>query len=123
MAAKVPTYAYEFADQDAPNILGVNPGFDMGAAHAFEIQYVFNSEADLSALGMSQDQIDLANAMVGYWTRFAKTGNPNSSAGTGTNWPNFATSGQYIQFDAPGTTQIAGTSFAGDHDCSFWSNL
>jgi para-nitrobenzyl esterase len=122
-AAGASVYAYEFADRDAPNILGTNPGFDTGAAHAFEIQYVLASEAALTARGMTADQITLANHMADYWTRFARNGDPNSSDGTGTNWPSFGTTGELLSLDAPTPSTITSTAFSTEHHCSFWASL
>ncbi|MEL7120041.1 MAG: carboxylesterase family protein [Bacteroidota bacterium] len=61
-----PAYQYEFV---VP--LLENPS--LGAVHASEIQYVYNqlgSEA-------SEEVKTVGEAMISYWTQFAKTGNPN----------------------------------------------
>lgn len=71
-----PTYYYRFDydDNRAPYVLG--------AAHAFEIPFIFNS-LDRSAFkllylwGLRRKAQPLVDAVMNYWTNFAKTGNPN----------------------------------------------
>jgi para-nitrobenzyl esterase len=54
----------------------------MGACHAMEIDFVFGTEA-VSLGGYAFDErnrpgrVALSNAMMDYWARFARTGNPN----------------------------------------------
>lgn len=47
---------------------------EIGATHAAEIRYVFNSSGVTAG-----DEVDknLAHAMIAYWVQFAKTGDPN----------------------------------------------
>lgn len=76
LAEKTPTYAFEFADRTAPNLgLPAPDGFPLGAAHAFELPYLF----DLGGRHLLQTpaQERLADQMIGYWSNFARTGNPN----------------------------------------------
>ncbi len=57
----------------------------IGAFHAAEIFFVFDSHSPLS--GLSKEDEALTEAMGLYWTNFAKTGNPN---GVGLQaWPNY----------------------------------
>ena len=44
MAQYVPTYAYEFNDENAPSPYP-SPGFAYGATHASELQYLFGLPA------------------------------------------------------------------------------
>lgn len=124
-----PVYAYEFMDRDAPSIIGNNNSFDLGAAHAFEIQYIFNSRSSRTApisekgRGMTETQADLADAMTSYWASFAKTGNPNSSDGTGVTWPTVNATGQLIALDPAGIGTKSTTQFETDHNCAFWSSF
>jgi para-nitrobenzyl esterase len=71
-----PVYRYIF-NQVAP----YRPPSDMkpevrGAAHATEIEYVFDS-LDLSKAAWLPEDRKLADQMASYWTNFAKNGNPN----------------------------------------------
>ncbi|MGI6216278.1 MAG: carboxylesterase/lipase family protein [Coriobacteriales bacterium] len=63
-----PSYYYYFARP--------LPGDDAGAAHTAEVYYVFNCLNNNWRPYIGADY-ELANAMIGYWTDFAKNGNPN----------------------------------------------
>jgi para-nitrobenzyl esterase len=57
------------------------------------------SESDrFSSQGYNQTDLDLSKAMMGYWTRFAKTGNPNG--GGQTEWPSYSSEDQNLQLDS-----------------------
>ena len=73
----VPTYAYEFNDENAPLNLGFVPAsFPFGAYHTAEIQYLFNIYG--TPVSFTSDQQRLSDTMIRYWTQFAKRGNPNA---------------------------------------------
>jgi para-nitrobenzyl esterase len=81
----VTTYAYEFNDENAPpsqSLFGGLLTFPLGAYHSAEIQYVFGGAGNIFGLvaPLSPKQLALSRAMMSYWTQFAKTGDPNSSA-------------------------------------------
>lgn len=67
-------YRFDYDDNRAPLVLG--------AAHAFEIPFIFNS-LDRSAFkllylaGMRKRAKPLIDVVMSYWTNFAKNGNPN----------------------------------------------
>jgi para-nitrobenzyl esterase len=73
------TYAFEFADRTAPSPVPTLDGYPMGAAHAFELAYLF----DLGGRHLLQTpaQERLADQMIGYWFTFAHAGNPNHPTG------------------------------------------
>lgn len=75
LARHVPTYDYRFDDRQAPDFSGLPPlaGFPYGAAHGFELPYLFDTGLPLTAA-----QRVLADRMAGYWTRFAAAGDPNT---------------------------------------------
>ena len=78
LSQSVPTFAYEFNDENAPLILGLLPAsFPLGAYHASEVQYLFNILGTPATF--SADQQQLSNRMIRYWTQFASTGDPNSA--------------------------------------------
>src|SRR5581483_4169368 len=69
-----PTYQYEFADPSPPLVFQLPPvPYSLGAYHASELQFLFPQPG--SALDGGEQQ--LASAMQGYWTNFAKRGDPN----------------------------------------------
>jgi len=75
----VPTYAYEFADRQAPWMSGVGvPSFPTGACHISELQYLFHADGYEEPLTSAQQR--LSGQMIDYWTRFAHAGNPNGPA-------------------------------------------
>ena len=58
--------------------------------------------------------------MMGYWTRFAATGNPNG--GGAPNWPAFGGGQPQVQELVPkATAPEAETVFAKTHQCAFWA--
>jgi len=77
-----PTFAYHFTR------LPPSDKQTVGAYHTAEIPFVFNSIEP--ALGNSNEDELLADAMGTYWTNFAKTGNPNMPVTPETSWPVYA---------------------------------
>jgi para-nitrobenzyl esterase len=116
MARYVPTYAYEFNDENAPAPYP-SPGFAYGAAHASELQYLFGLPA-ASHGTLSAQQQKLAAAMRQEWTSFARSGVP-SAAGAAV-WPRFTAGGQAMLSLFP-PEPVVQTSFAAEHHCAFWA--
>jgi para-nitrobenzyl esterase len=75
-----PIYRYYFSHRPPGD-----RGKLLGAFHASEIPYVFGN----FTWPFPYDDADkkLSDAVMSYWTNFAKTGDPN--AGTLTNWPGY----------------------------------
>ena len=114
----VPTYAYEFNDENAPELFLPPIGFPYGAAHASEIQYVFDLNVSAFPTPLSGPQQQLAAAMKVYWTNVAKRGVPS---GIGEPlWPRFDPTHQRMQSLVPPQPQLE-TDFAAEHNCGFWS--
>jgi para-nitrobenzyl esterase len=111
LASQVPTYAYEFADEQAPWFAGApTPSFPTGAYHASELQYLFSGGYASGVLSPAQQR--LSDQMISYWTRFAHTGNPNGPATPA--WPQFRPSGQHVQ------SLTTGPQIRPAHMCDFW---
>jgi para-nitrobenzyl esterase len=78
LSLRVPVFAYEFNDPNAPSTAGVpgpganGSGFTTASQHASELQYLFNFSSALTPA-----QAALANNMKTYWANFVKTGDPN----------------------------------------------
>ncbi len=85
-------YSYQF-EQSLPG----HP--EEGAQHSFELPYVFGNLLAEGVLGGAYSASDraLSDAMVGYWTNFAKAGDPN---GPGLPpWPTFDSAARaYMRF-------------------------
>jgi len=110
-ARGVPTYAYQFNDDNAPvNILGKSLGL---ATHGAELPYLFDQPN--TPVVLTTDQQALAASMRADWASFAATGSPSSSA---LPWPSF--NGARVLSLVPLQSQVT-TGFAAAHHCSFWA--
>jgi para-nitrobenzyl esterase len=122
-----PTYAYEFADENAPfpsalpfayfqvptpNYVVPPLSFPVGAYHGSELFYLFNFGANLNS-----DQNQLQDSVIHYWSQFARTGDPNS-VGT-PQWPLYSAATDQFQSLTPPTPKLK-VDFATDHKCSVW---
>jgi len=116
----VPTYAYEFNDEHAPLSFGLVPAtFPFGAYHVAEIQYLFNIFG--APAPFTADQQQLSDTMIRYWTRFAKTGNPNGHSAPV--WAAYNAGTDQFQSLVPPTPLVEST-FDADHQCSsFWNTF
>jgi para-nitrobenzyl esterase len=114
LARYVPTYAYEFNDESAPEPFLPPAGFPYGAAHASELTYLFSPTAGTHPVPFSQAQQQLAAAMKQDWTNLAKTGIP------ATTWPRFTATSQRMLSLVPPAPHVE-TDFAAQHHCAFWA--
>jgi para-nitrobenzyl esterase len=114
--AGVPAYAYQFADRTAPPLVDV-PGFEEGAEHAAELPYLFPG---LFGGPLNAEQARLSDAMVAYWTSFARDGRPKAAQAP--HWPRFRSSGDVLNL-APGPGGIRPVDTAQRSDCAFWESL
>ncbi|MGW2033743.1 carboxylesterase/lipase family protein [Streptomyces sp. NPDC001811] len=113
LAARVPVWRYEFADEHAPPLTPGTPPFPLGAPHASELPYLFDLGGRPRALTAAQHR--LANIMIGYWTRFARGADPNGPSSR--HWPRHTVlSLAPDHVVALGTTQL-------HHHCAFWNGL
>ena len=119
------TYAYEFVDRTAPSYM-TPVSFPYGAAHTFEIQYLFPLYR--GATGRPQPlnaaQTRLSDDIVSYWTTFARKGNPNSPKTPV--WPRYTDepardNWQLLRLPTPVTTPPG--TFAAEHHCDFWDTI
>ncbi|MFE3905907.1 carboxylesterase/lipase family protein [Streptomyces sp. NPDC059153] len=123
-APGLPLYGYEFSDPHAPVLTGLpaNPGFPYGAAHGFEMPFLFSSFPTERPL--TDAQRALSDRMVDYWTNFAHTGNPNTPDAP--LWPVLRLSSplaQSVQSLAPGPGGVHPVDAYSAHHCSFWDRL
>ena len=113
----VSTFAYEFADENAPQNFLPPVSFPYGASHASEIQYLFDIPSSFPAT-LDADQLALAEAMVTYWTSFAKNLDPNAEGAPG--WAPYVRSTDTYQLLVPPTPSQE-TDFAAIHKCFIWA--
>ena len=91
--------------------------FPYGATHLSELRYLFK----LTWRGqLDVQQEELSDAMVRYWTQFAKSGNPNSSGLPF--WRNYNAITDEFQSLVP-PSPMPEFQFARDHKCDFWDKL
>lgn len=93
-----PVYAYQF-DRAVPIPEGtvINgakvTSAQTGARHASEIPYVFGTLGSDASVKWPPEDARLSGAIQGYWTNFARTGNPNG--GGLAEWPRYTKDGGY----------------------------
>jgi para-nitrobenzyl esterase len=116
----VKVYEYEFADALAPPVTP-NPGFEMGAVHSSELPYLFphfSNTTSLNGPALSAGATVLSDAMIGYWTAFARDGRP--SAADQIAWTPYLTSAAVLRLDQGAIGYFdAGAA----HHCAFWQKL
>ncbi|WP_216207534.1 carboxylesterase/lipase family protein [Amycolatopsis aidingensis] len=116
LAARVPVYAYEFADRNAPHgNYPIPADFPAGAFHAAELPYLF----DIEPVSFTPAQRELAATMVDYWAGFAWRGDPNAPGLP--HWPK-ARAATVLSL-APGAGGIRPVTLTDEHHCGFWAGL
>jgi para-nitrobenzyl esterase len=105
-----PVYRYSF-DRDIP----LPPGHtvngvlvkreDVGARHAGEIEYVFGTLDSVPKVVWDKEDRTISDQMMGYWTNFARTGDPNGP-GLPT-WPRYGAKDGYPVLHLNDTTKAA----------------
>jgi para-nitrobenzyl esterase len=120
---RAPVFAYEFNDPQAPPFIQ-DPNLPQGAFHAGELAYLFR------AAPLTPAQLALSDQMIGFWSRFIATGDPNDRGRPV--WPRFIPAGasesdhgarmDLVLSLRPGA--VAPTAgFAADHRCAFWQTV
>jgi para-nitrobenzyl esterase len=115
MAPHTPTYLYQFEYPDAAFPVPLTQSFALGAFHSAEIQFIFGIPA--GAAPFSADETSLSGTMMRYWTRFARTGDPNGPSDP--IWPPFQGSNMHLVLDRTVTT----SSGAKQADCDFYDSI
>jgi para-nitrobenzyl esterase len=130
-------YGYDFTYQDAPYYFPQMPNaesptghFQPLAAHTSDIQFVFQGYHG-GNLGVNLDQtsglprelkgkeITLSDQIVGAWTRFANTGNPNGPKLP--TWQAFTSGkGPFLQQDIPNAVETD-AQYSTNYKCAFWA--
>jgi para-nitrobenzyl esterase len=118
MSQFIPLSTYEFNDENAPQDFLPPVSFPYAAAHASEIQYLFNLPVTVPRPPLNAAQRQLSSTMQRYWTDFAKFGTPNSPSTPF--WEPFnPLVGDFQSLIPP--TPMQETNFATAHNCAFWA--
>lgn len=117
LAGQTPTYGYEFAQRDIPTPLPFPADLPAGAYHTSDLVLLLD-QTGLN-LPLTSAQRELADQMIQYWSRFARTGNPNGPDLP--HWTRF--NGSTVQSLAAGPAGIHPTNLGREHNCAFWLNL
>jgi para-nitrobenzyl esterase len=124
LSQKVTTYAYEFNDENAPDLFDpiALATFPLGAYHFAEVPYLFDLDERFAETNpFTPEQQDLSNSMISYWTNFATSGDPNSASQPV--WAPYNSATDQFQSLAPPTPVVEST-FDSDHKCSaFWNTF
>jgi para-nitrobenzyl esterase len=111
----VPTYAYQFDDENAPTPELPPVSFPYGATHTDELQFLFTLASTPSTLSSAEK--NLAGVMQNYWSSFARSGTPNSLQTPA--WAPFSiATGNVQSLNTPSPGLELG--FAEQHHCNFW---
>ncbi|WP_158074056.1 carboxylesterase/lipase family protein [Micromonospora sp. CB01531] len=117
-SARVPTFAYEFNDDTAPQVFAPPGWVAAVATHSSELQYLFDLPNAPFAVPLNADQAALAAAMRAAWASFAADGNPSTRD---VRWPALdPRQGERVLSLASPRPQVD-TGFAARHHCSFWA--
>ncbi|QSR19617.1 carboxylesterase/lipase family protein [Novosphingobium sp. KA1] len=91
-SARAPVYSYQWSYAGAVPagaVFDEGTGAKLGAFHGSEIGFALRTQG-ARGYGMASGQRDLMDRMSGWWTSFARTGDPNgSSAGPTGHWPRY----------------------------------
>ena len=118
LATKTPVHAYEFAQNDTIDVNGVAAaGLPQGPAHASDLPFLFHlGGADLLK---TPAQHALSDEMIGYWTSFAKTGDPHTDGATP--WDRFDANSSTVRRLADSGDRTV--DVAAEHRCGFWDSV
>src|SRR5262249_10185500 len=79
-------YLYQFTE-----VPSYAKALAIGAFHGSEIDFVMGTLRDRKTGAAPAEEVALSDAMLGYWSRFAKAGDPNGAAAPA--WPGYDAAG------------------------------
>ena len=131
LAPQVPVWGYELS-QPNPVVnfpLPAAPGVDLLDSHTTELAYVFGHDGSGNAL-TGRDRL-LSDEVIGYWTRFAGSGDPNharrlaavtqASGYRPVFWPRYKGSEPRVLSLRTEIREV--DDFATAHQCALWKSL
>jgi para-nitrobenzyl esterase len=112
VGAPVYLYSFERPPQEAFTA-------DLGVFHSIELPFVFGTDPKFPLGTVGESGRPVAEAMQGYWTRFAATGDP-SEGGDPIEWPRYDGSGdRLLAIDAASAVRAGHKAAL----CDFWDAL
>ncbi|TMG08230.1 MAG: carboxylesterase family protein, partial [Chloroflexi bacterium] len=120
LSKRVPTFAYEFDDDNAPGRYVPNfPPPVAAATHLSELPYLFDLNDAPNQTPLSAAQQTLATSMRAAWASFASEGDPSEESNV--RWPSFgAENGAKVLSLVP-ARPVVFSDFASRHHCAFWA--
>ena len=140
LAQYTPTYIYEFEERATPQFYSIfrlqqqgDPArsFPFGATHVDDLPYYFEYLGH--TLPHSDDELELSDQMIGFWSAFQDSGSPNASFLP--DWPKFNRSQQWMALQACDTAESSNeppaacseareiSSMTADHKLDLWASL
>jgi para-nitrobenzyl esterase len=127
LGPQVPYYAYQFDEITAPFYFPKMTLFTSLAYHTSDIQYLFVTyhggpappAVGYPPLKLNAKQTTLSDQLVGFWTRFASTGNPNGVGNTP--WPRFTlpvNAPAVLSENIPANSTYTDAQFAANNHCA-----
>jgi carboxylesterase type B len=115
LRARSDIWTYRF-DERSLNVWPDVPACDDEACHGDDVPFTFHVDRTLG-FTFTTAQDDLSRAMIGYWTSFAESFDPNGGGRPA--WPRFTPDGlDYMILDTPLSTAIDPTP-----NCDFWDQI
>jgi para-nitrobenzyl esterase len=112
-AASGDAYLYHFTYSPEGSLFG-----DLGAFHSAEIKFVFGTPGQLLPDPLTDNELKLSAAMMGYWSRLGEKGDPNGEGAFV--WPKYdAAKDESLILDMTVSTQ-AGLK---KDVCDFWDGV
>ncbi|MCY1058210.1 carboxylesterase family protein [Nannocystis sp. SCPEA4] len=112
-AERAPVYFYEFAEESVHD-LPFSAELRTGALHADEGEYLFGDGSSLTP-----PRLRLSEAMIRYWTNFARTGDPNGEQLP--TWDRFTAATPNVLALAAGEGGIRPIDHRTEHKLEFWA--
>jgi para-nitrobenzyl esterase len=135
----VPTYAYEFDEGSTPEFYSIYrlqqqgepaQSFQFGATHVDDLPYLWEYVGH--TLPFSDDELELSDQMIAFWSSFQARGNPNGPYTPP--WPAFnASNQQWMSLSAcvtaessnepPAACSAASDSYVAFHKLALWASI